>query len=294
MNGFDEVVVERTLESIRPDILLLSSGEAVGAIDVVHTHRVDTEKEKKLRELGLPWLEVEAAPEIFAGEHPWRGPEPLPYLRRRPWAVWRCQHHAEEWKSILAEREAERERQRRERDTETLFVRIVDIFHPRGTHFRDVYRIRVWAPSGQLHESYIDAWGDPKVRISVASAPDRETIRVLNQRFRRWLETRHGQSFSDSPMRWTRPLHLPEPNVLDCRWYPPRYRFSSRYRRWFPLRELRNFRWIEAGELTRPIHGKIELYPSWWPKRAVIVDELGNIASRRRDRIRDDVVWQSS
>src|SRR5690606_26114892 len=95
--------------------------------------------------------------------------------------------------------------------------------------------------------------GDPKVSFSMASPPDRDTIRTLNLRFRSWLATRHGQSICDSPMRWTKPQDLPEANVLDCAWYPPRYRFSRRYRRWFPLRELSDFRWVEAGPLRAGI-----------------------------------------
>ncbi|MCX5689378.1 MAG: hypothetical protein NTV94_06250 [Planctomycetota bacterium] len=58
--AFEHVCRELPLEGgIRPDLVLLRYGEPVMAIEVVHTHALDTRAMDRFGE--LPWLEVEAA-----------------------------------------------------------------------------------------------------------------------------------------------------------------------------------------------------------------------------------------
>lgn len=60
-SGWSFVEVEVRAGKRRPDIVLLTSERAVlGAIEVKHSHAVDSEKARDLAEAGVAWIEVEA------------------------------------------------------------------------------------------------------------------------------------------------------------------------------------------------------------------------------------------
>jgi hypothetical protein len=109
--AWDEVRVERGLAELRPDILLLSGGAPLAAIEVLRTHAVGEGKELRLAELGVRWIEVPAGEDIYAGARPWTLARPIPTVRIVPAVRWRCKdctriHH----EHAEAERRAEEER----------------------------------------------------------------------------------------------------------------------------------------------------------------------------------------
>jgi len=72
--GWDEVEVEYTVGTRRPDIVLKRDGKPIAAIEVFATHAVDDEKRADLAALGLPWCEVSTAGYDAA---PWDPSRPL-------------------------------------------------------------------------------------------------------------------------------------------------------------------------------------------------------------------------
>lgn len=92
VEGWNEVRVERSLESVRPDILLLNNGVPQGAVEIRQAHSVSDGKAARLNDLGVPWVEVAADPAEFQPGG-WTLDEPLLALRKHPRCNWICDHH---------------------------------------------------------------------------------------------------------------------------------------------------------------------------------------------------------
>ncbi|HEX8213312.1 MAG TPA: competence protein CoiA family protein [Longimicrobium sp.] len=110
LHGWDDVLVEYDLPSVRADVILLRQGCPIGAIEVYVTHEVDHAKIETLRTLGVPWVEVRARdviPEPGTGL-PWVAGAPLLVRRtdREAPLPWRCPFHRAEWERMRRQDEA--------------------------------------------------------------------------------------------------------------------------------------------------------------------------------------------
>lgn len=124
LENWDDVQLERNVQSLRPDIVFYRNNQPIGALEVCVTNAVSDEKQEKLRELGLPWVEVKADGDIIDeyfvnwfvededDEFPWKIEKPLIYDKCFPvpedWVCERCQR-APEFLKELEERQAMRE-----------------------------------------------------------------------------------------------------------------------------------------------------------------------------------------
>lgn len=61
LDHFDEVKVEYTVSSVRPDVSVLLEGKVIGAFEIVVSHRVDSVKRAKLEALKVDWVEIDTA-----------------------------------------------------------------------------------------------------------------------------------------------------------------------------------------------------------------------------------------
>lgn len=124
LENWDDVQMERNVQSLRPDIVFYRSKQPIGALEVCVTNAVSDEKQEKLRELGLPWIEVKAdgvdfdeyfvdwAEEDKDDEFPWKIEKPLIYHKCFPVPeVWVCERccRAPEFLREFEERQAMRE-----------------------------------------------------------------------------------------------------------------------------------------------------------------------------------------
>jgi hypothetical protein len=128
LDGWDSIELEQRVGSRRPDIVFYRSREPVAAIEVKATHAVDDEKRVDLERSGLPWIEVVASEEIYAGDRPWSSDRPLAFSECSPeLPYWTCEnclkregrYEEDVLKSLAQEEElrrkiAEEVRQRRE------------------------------------------------------------------------------------------------------------------------------------------------------------------------------------
>src|SRR5262245_1166909 len=60
VEDWDEVCVEVSLDHVRPDVVLRRGGTAILAIEVRATHAVSDAKEARLKNIDVPWIEVDA------------------------------------------------------------------------------------------------------------------------------------------------------------------------------------------------------------------------------------------
>ena len=122
LEGWDRVEVEMSVGRRRPDVVLYRGDVAVAAIEVRATHAVDVEKCADLEHLGLPWLEVEAGEEFYAGEEPWSPAKPLIFLECSPtlppWTCEFCLKREERYEEDVRKSLARALEERRQRDEE--------------------------------------------------------------------------------------------------------------------------------------------------------------------------------
>lgn len=65
LEDWDDVQIEKSVSSTRPDIVLYREGKPIGAIEIFVTHAVDENKKALLRDAGVQWVEVKAEGESF-------------------------------------------------------------------------------------------------------------------------------------------------------------------------------------------------------------------------------------
>lgn len=279
---WDAVHVEArltTLESRRvPDILLLQDDRPVAAVEIFVTHRVDDEKARVLANLGVPWLELRAEdvlpPDELSATPGWRASDPLPVFREGPARPWRCPTHQQRFDAWQEgrRRHAEDERERRRHRVEVKALRIVDIMHPSGSHYRRLYRVEEHLTDGVPHTVSLAL--DEETILSLPFRPDRKAdlwyrLRDCCEHDIRQVAARPG-TITDCPLptgqEWLKgPLaarvwHCTEHEVWTRhpleRHYPLRYRLNRAERRWFIPADLRDVSW------ERPQGDPLEPHPA--------------------------------
>lgn len=123
LEDWDDVQMEKTIGSLRPDIVLFRDRQPVAALEVFVTHRIDEEKRAKYKEIGLPWIEVKAdgeeIDEYFVNwaddyedeEIPWKIEKPLIYDSCEPapeaWVCEDCVTAPQRYAEMLKKRDEE-------------------------------------------------------------------------------------------------------------------------------------------------------------------------------------------
>lgn len=226
--GWDEVLVEHTVPSLRADLMLVAAGKPVLAIEIYATHAVDELKAEKYRELGIPWIEVPASAVAPEAGQPWTPASPLPTLgdsTAEP-VNWRCPRH------------------------EGLYAAYVDHQqngeHPIAWRQAHLYRtdgginagnvkvdtVILWAMTRREGGEPVEVWVErethdrplrPRVRIGDRAA----ALRHAHQHFvdwARWLRNERRTTV-DSPMSWQQ--GTPERRAERAKLYPERLRWNQ-------------------------------------------------------------------
>jgi competence protein CoiA-like protein len=231
---WDEVHVERLLDPVRPDILLLCKGVPVLAIEVRATHIVSDGKAAILAQLGVPWVEVNAGFEAVG----WEISQPLPVLRTDPpLPDWMCLEHTRREEAEKRQREQEEERAQRLKlrnqlgrsasvgagAGEVWKVRVVDFYPQVGPRVRRAYLLYRKRLRGGLYRVWIadDVEQEVIAEIRATADPD-AAARELHTNFARYLKSR--PELTDSPVGWVDASTLPSRTEI---YY--RDRFPARY-----------------------------------------------------------------
>ena len=110
ISNWEDVVVERNVHHLRPDISLKRNGKTIGCVEVKVTHAVGEEKIKCFSDLELDWIEVEATSDLIHGDNQWRPCKPLSVMNMGPEA-YTCRECIE-----FAKHEIEQEKIRKEEE----------------------------------------------------------------------------------------------------------------------------------------------------------------------------------
>lgn len=139
VKDWNDVQVEVSLDSRRPDIGLLRAGELIAAIEVRVTHAVDEEKARFYANAGIPWIEVQADEALYLGDQAWTADRPLPFIVANPEPdAWVCQACKKR-----AARELRRERYSNAGwDAQIRYGIIVDFYYPSGKRYRECFFIK--------------------------------------------------------------------------------------------------------------------------------------------------------
>ena len=142
LQGWDNVKVEHSLGSIRPDVVLLQAAESVGALEVLVSHRVSMEKASYFYQNNILGLELLAGEEIYVGDDRWTPDRPLPFHRLFPslpaWMCDECYEHQRkrENQARLAEEQAI---YKKNNHTQAIEARLVDFYFKTGKKYREVF-----------------------------------------------------------------------------------------------------------------------------------------------------------
>lgn len=278
---WDGVQVEQRLTALEsrlvPDILLLRDGTPVAAVEIFVTHRVNDDKARVLASLGVPWLELRAedvlAPDGVGGA-PWNVDHPVPVFREGPAGRWRCPAHQrlfQNWQEERRQEEAE-ERERGRHTTEVKAIRVVDVMHKSGEHYRRVYRVEERRTDGATQaialaleeETLLALPFSPEARreiwnrLRAACTRDLERLRVRTGAIldcpmppgREWVVGAVAEKAwreVDGFLWWRYPL---------ADHYPRRYRRNRAEGTWFIPRDLQGVSW------ARPADDEFQQHPA--------------------------------
>lgn len=236
--SWDAVEVEQRVGTRRPDLTLLRSGAAVGAVEVFATHAVDDEKALVLADAQIPWVEVRAVA-VFEGAA-WTHAKPLPVHKEGPHQPWHCDSCAK----AQAERAAAYAASQANGEF-SICARLVDFFFRSGKKLRTVYEILEEREEGRVVAVILRAWrGDQQTRFEGGKAENK--LRVQRE-FETWMQDfKKRGAIVDSPMGWM---------IDGVNWfssdlvaysdmhYPRRYRWDAGARRWKIASGSENLRW---------------------------------------------------
>jgi hypothetical protein len=260
--GWDEVVVERRMVSVQPDILLVKQGSPLVALEVHHRNAVSEAKAERLAELDLPWVEVAADPNVFRIGG-WTPDVPLPLERKHPGEPWTCDHHQAfiAWRTQIAQdaesrRMAELERQerlqermtkakqeeeRRARECRLLFVKFVHVYFPHGRVDYRTYRIWGRFPGGvtTAREVWLDLEDASYVLMTVKEPAGRATMEALDRALEQHVgPVRNSGGIIDSHESWFEATKPPAQMTKYGKRFPPRYRWVDEIRQWVGIPQV--------------------------------------------------------
>jgi hypothetical protein len=283
-------VDHRVGDARRPDILLTRGSTPIGAIEVVVSNPVSTDKANALAALRLEWVEV-SAEQHFAEHGGWSPGAALAVLRLGVEDVWRCAVHAamhDRATMAAVERAAEVHEQSRHA-SRLHAARVVDLYHEGGARERFIYRITTEWLDGRPVSARLQR--GTRVIMTVPLDSDGAgldaqwpAIRAAFTDHVRRLE-RSDASVIDSPMRWavgdTAESIVDEalsdraggdPTPLATR-YPRRWFYGATTGRWFLPDDMREVRW-DRHELDA-----FAPHPAWSGRRGAVGERPAPVGS---------------
>lgn len=281
LHAWTDVLVEhRVGNDLRPDILLMRDGGAIGAIEVLVSHAVSPEKARVLAELGVQWIEVRAD-ESLASPGSWTPVDPLAVAHTSDEREWRCDAHRALHAKLLDTLETSRLAQREAARHAAVLVaaRVVDVYHAGGARERFIYRVRELTIDGRPHALQLQRGGLELESAELSATIDRrEAWPRLRSAFDADIERlkRDERSFIDSPMRWARGDAAEnivdealadrvayDPTPLATR-FPRRWFHNAKTGEWFLPSDMRDVRW------DRPQDDVFAPHPAWTRARSAV------------------------
>jgi hypothetical protein len=286
VKGWTEVLLEQRVsgEEITrvPDIILKRDDVMIGAIEVFASHAVSRDKERALKALHLPWLEIRADEELWIAESPWTIASALPVHREGPAQPWRCPRHQSEHDKSLRElrRQEDEERELARHTTGLIAARVVDVFYPSGNWFRRIYEVRRHCTDGVTLSLSLVCADETLITAPVGNRGDSDSLRsprrAIKSAFEADVQKYDARGRTDSPMKWA-PEVVAARLIEHCEWdrtatnnrplatrYPRRWQWSEKSMSWFLPGDMRPVHWNRAeDDVTFAEH------PAWTRRKRI-------------------------
>jgi hypothetical protein len=243
------VIVETTVGSLRPDVLIINETGPIAAVEILVTHSVSWEKAEILACLDVPWIEVDADDALQ-----WTADKALPVACTHiTGEVWLCPGHTAaralrlRTESLLEEARqaavarAEREQQEAEsklaRQRIMKFIAVDAVSDTRRA--RHVFRVSVQLDAGETIVE--NAWLSCDQSSSFYSAVDTDltdpaTMAMLTKAVLHYMmDLKYWDKYEclEAPFStWQIPGHVDPTAVLDEARYPARYRWEAARDAW--------------------------------------------------------------
>lgn len=246
LQNWDEVLVEHSLGSSRPDITILKNGKPIGAIEVKVTHPVDEKKTNQFETMDIRWIEVNASESIYEGKNAWTPEKTLPFSK----------FHPEPKKWICNECKKRIERKKKEKEyskhnyVETYSAKIVDYYFPSGKKYREVYSIKKRIKNDVCVGIYLQR-RTFEVILSLNTKNDELALQKLKHAVE--LEKQKKEHFGaivDDFMDWKTNSEARKLRPADFKRYPFRYSWDQS-----------NQIWVFEKQITPKKHKKYYLVP---------------------------------
>ncbi len=217
LEEWDDIKVEYSTDSFRPDIALLSNGKIIGAIEVLVSHPVSEQKTQYFDNQKISWLELQAEETLYEGDDAWTPEKPLPCLQCHPqlerWKCDTCRDMEEIARKVKENQEKERrereEKQRKQREYEQdnydgiHSAKMVDFYFKSGKKYREVYYVMKKIKD----KKWVKAWVKTEKNQVIASenAPiTKNSLRRLNEAVKKQIAEYQskGAVIVDEFMAW--------------------------------------------------------------------------------------------
>lgn len=228
--GWDKVEVEYTIDSIRPDVALIKSGEVIGAIEVYVTHAVDEIKAKRLELYQVDWIEISGHIGFYEGRDAWHPHQPLDPIKQEP--------KSPSWLCSECEKRQRVEEFKRNNPINILSARIIDLYYESGKKYRRTFYVKEARRNGEKTRLWIE--DNQRKIIAIQYAPiNRESEQRLNEAFKTlYIEMYQRAAKLDDEMPWT-PWESGRKFVpWDFDNFPFRYRWREDKKQWKFQQEL--------------------------------------------------------
>lgn len=229
LQEWDDVKVECTIGKYRLDIGFLKNNKVIGGIEIFVTHRIDENKIRFLNEQAIPWLEIQASPNLYEGADAWHPVTPLPILRQNPkpnkYLCKKCHH-----RRIEEQKRRTREAQRRN-ENKILFARMVDFYYPSGKKWREtIYIKRAKTHKGEMTIACTRDGSERKPIYKISGPITEEKLELLKEAVNRWIlnKVNSYRAVVDEFMEWHDWNHSPRPHPRNTDRFPFRKEFRSR------------------------------------------------------------------
>ena len=228
LEQWDDVELEYSWDSYRPDIAILSNGQVVGAIEVVVTHPVDAQKADFYSRNGVTWLEILGDESIYEGNDSWTPAAPLPYNHCHPRiGAWVCPSCRE-----YEQRQQQRREYERNNYEEIYCAKMVDFYFRSGKKYREVYYVMKKVSNGEWAKAWIKNEKN-KVIATVHGAITKESLQALNQGLSQDIaKTERQGAIVDRFMEWRLWVQGQRFIARDIDRFPFRYFWDEQKRQW--------------------------------------------------------------
>lgn len=234
LQEWDEVIVEHSLGSYRPDITLFINKKPIGALEILVTHKVSEQKASFFQENGIPGLEIKVDEQFYEGNSKWTQEKPLPYYRQFPTAEkWVCDNCLEKRKRLQEQSQFRQERlQHQQKNFERIVeTKLSDLYFKSGKKYREMFFLMEQLVDGKRVKVWVKT---QKEIIAIENSPVTDkSLEKLRQAVAQRLDShRRNGAIVDNYINWQPWVAGKKYVARDTHRHPFRYSWDEEQKKW--------------------------------------------------------------